>query len=110
MHVELSMDRSPWDLGLELLGDLGLDQKTLAMWAGVGQTGLVDFVDLIGRWRWAMAVGAVQVTGLATGTFGLRLGRSFAERSGLPLAGAANGVEFAAQASVLRQQRLGLAL
>ena len=43
------------------------------------------FVDLVGRRRRAVAVGAVLFAGLAAGRLRLELGRTLAERSGLTL-------------------------
>ena len=81
------------DLGLELVGRAGLDEAAPAVRAGVGQVGLVALGDLFGRrWR-AVAVLAVGVARLAAGRLRVGLGRTFAERGGLSLAGADSVVE-----------------
>jgi hypothetical protein len=70
------------DVSLERVGGAGLDEVPLAVRA---------LGDLLGRrWR-AVPVGAVGIAGLAAGCFGIGLGRAFAERGGLTLAGA-NGL------------------
>ena len=108
VDVELPADRPARDLGLELLGAVGLDQAPRAVRAGVGQTGFVDLVDLVGRgWR-PMAVLAMLVARFAPGALGVGLGRPFAEGGGLTLGGAAGLLKFRAEARHLGGQRLDL--
>src|SRR5207247_308769 len=63
----------------------------------VGEWGLVALGDLLGRGRWAVAVGAVGGPRLAAGRLRVGLGRALAERGGLPLAGAQSVVELPGQ-------------
>jgi hypothetical protein len=76
------------DLDLELLGDVGLVEGAAAVGADLGQRSLVELVDLLGAGRLAVGLGAVVLSGLATGFLGLVGGRSLGEGSGLALAGA----------------------
>ena len=85
MHVELPHGRPPRNLGLILLSHVNLDEPASAIRTGVGQLGFVAFADLIRRRRGPMAVRAVLFARFAAGRFRVRLGRSFAERSGLTL-------------------------
>ena len=89
VDMELPAERLAWDLGLELGGDARFGDGTAAVRASFGQGRFEDFVDLFGRWRRSMAVATMVAAGLATGAFGVGLGRSFAEGRRLTLAGAA---------------------
>jgi hypothetical protein len=93
VDAELPHDRPARDLGLELLGHGALDEAALTVGAGVGERGLVAFADLFRRWRGAMAVRAVRLAGLAARRLGIGLGRTLAERGGLPFAGAQGALE-----------------
>ncbi len=86
MNVELTNQRLARDFGLVLLDDVGFRDGAAAVGTGLGQRSLVALVDLLGRRRRAMAVWAVVVAGLASGCFGLFLGRAFREGSGLAFA------------------------
>ena len=101
MHVELAVNRLAGNLGLELFANFGLDDVALAMRAGVGEFRFVALVDLVGRRRRAMAVGAVLFARFAAGCFGLGFGRTFAEGRGLTLPGAKGLFELAAEFGVL---------
>jgi len=87
MDAELAHDGPTRDVGLELLGDAGFDQASLAVRAGVRQRRFVAFVDLFGRRFGAMTVATVGVAALASGGLGLGLGWTFAEGCGLSFAG-----------------------
>src|SRR5262249_2827410 len=67
VDVELAVDGLARDLDLELLGDVGLVEGAAAVGADVGQTRLVDLVNLLGAGRWAVGLGAVVLAGLAPG-------------------------------------------
>jgi hypothetical protein len=108
VDVELSANRLTGNLGLKLLGEIGLDQTARAVGTNVREIRFVDLVDLLGRGT--MAVFAVLIAGFASGAFGVGLGRSLAEGSGLSLSGASGLVEFAAKACDLCGERLDQAL
>ncbi|MFO0803379.1 MAG: hypothetical protein U0791_09695 [Gemmataceae bacterium] len=98
VHGEPAVDRRPRDFGLELFGGAGFDERLLVtMRAGVGKFRLVTFVNLVGRGRRAMAVGAVLFAGFAAGRLRFELGRTFAERRGLTLPGAQGVIELPRQ-------------
>jgi hypothetical protein len=103
VHGELAVDRRAWDLGLELFGGAGFDERLLvAVRAVVGKFRVVEFVDLVGRGRRTVAVLAVLFAGLAAGRLGFELGRAFAKRRGLTLPGAEGFFELPSQVGVLR--------
>jgi hypothetical protein len=104
VNPEAPYDRPPGDVGRILVGDGGLDDRPPAVRAGVGQRGVVAFIDLIGWRRRQMGVLPVGVPGLAAGRLGVGLGRPLAERRGLPLAGAEGLVAPPGQVSDLRPQ------
>src|SRR5262249_55584222 len=104
VDVELAVDGLARDLDLELLGDVGLVEGAAAVGAGVGQTRLVDLVNLLGAGRWAVGLGAVVLAGLAPGLLRVRFGLALGEGGGLALAGAGRLVELAAEALVLGLQ------
>jgi hypothetical protein len=85
------------DLGLELLGRAGPDESPPAVRARVGEMGLVVLGDLLCRRRRAVAVLTVGVARLAAGRLRVGLGRAFAERGGLSLAGADGLVQLPGQ-------------
>jgi hypothetical protein len=87
VNGELADQRGAWDLGLELLGGAGLDERAAAVRARVGQWGLVTLGDRSGRQR-PVPMRAVCLPGLASGFFGAGLGRSLAKRSRLAFADA----------------------
>src|SRR5262249_28105526 len=71
VDVELPVDGPARDLDLELLGGVGLVERTAAVGAAVRQRCLVDFIDLVGARRLAMSLGAVILARLAAGLLGL---------------------------------------
>jgi hypothetical protein len=104
VDVELPVDRLARDLDLELLGGVGLVERTDAVGAAVRQRCLVDLIDLFGAGRLAVGLGAVVLAGLAAGLLGLVGSLALGERGGLALAGAGRLVELAAKALVLGLQ------
>jgi hypothetical protein len=104
MDVELPVDGLARDLDLELLGGVGLVERTAAVGAAIRQRCLVDLIDLFGAGRLAVGLGAVILAGLAAGLLGLAGGLALGERGGLALAGAGRLVELAAKALVLGLQ------
>jgi hypothetical protein len=98
------VNRLARDLDLELLGDVGLVERTAAVGAAVGQGRLMNLVDLVRGGRLAMGLGAVVLAGLASGLLGLVGGLALGEGGGLALAGASRLVELAAEALVLGLQ------
>ena len=106
VDVELPDDGLAGDVGLELGGDFGLDDGAAAAGAGVGEWGLEDLVDAVGGGRRSVAVGAVGLAGLSSGSLGVGLGWSLAERCGLAFGGASGCVEFGAEAFDLGAQRV----
>ena len=104
VDVELPVDGPAGDLDLELLGGVGLVERTTAVGAAVRQRCLVDLIDLVGAGRLAMGLGAVVFAGLAAGLLGLAGGLALGEGGGLALAGAGGLVELAAEALVFGLQ------
>jgi hypothetical protein len=101
VDAKLANQRLARNLGLELIGDAGFDKVALTVRAGIGEVGLMALGDLFGgRWR-TVAMSAVFITRFATGRFRIHLGRTFAERSRLSLAGAKSLLESAGQLSDL---------
>src|SRR5438876_4221008 len=93
VDVELPIDRLAWNLDLVCLLEVGFLDGTAAVVTGVGQWGLVGFVDLFGR-RWRpMGFGAVVVAAFAAGLPGFVLAAAFGKGGGLAFAGAAFGFE-----------------
>jgi hypothetical protein len=105
MHAEAAVNRGAWDLGLELVADVGFDERAPAMRASVRKLRLVALVDLVGGRRRPMAVGAMLVAGFAAGRLRLGFGRPFAERRGLPLASTKGGFELTGEVSDLGLKR-----
>jgi hypothetical protein len=97
VDVELPDHGPTGDVRLILLVDVRLVEAAATTRTGVGQRGFVDLVDAFGRRWWPMAVSAVLVAGLATGSLGLGLGWAFGEGSGLTLAGPSRGFELLTQ-------------
>src|SRR5262249_15325908 len=87
VDVELPVDGPARDLDLELLGDVRLVERAAAVGAAVGQRRLVDLVDLLGGWRWAVGLGAIVLAGLAARLAGVRLGLALGKGPGLALTG-----------------------
>src|SRR6478736_2445279 len=86
VDVELPMDGLARDLDLELLGDVGLVERTAAVRAAVRQGRLVNLVDLFGgRWL-TVGLRAVVLAGLAAWFARIELGLALGEGSGLALA------------------------
>jgi len=87
VHVELTMDRSAWNLDLVLRLDVCLVEGATTVGADLGQRRVESLVDLRG-WRWrSMGFGAVVIAGLAARLLGLLPAFAFGERRCLPLAG-----------------------
>ena len=101
MHGELAVDRRAGNLGLELFGGSGFDERSMAVRAVVGEFRFEAFVNLVGRGRRAVAVGAVLFARFAAGRLRLGFGRTFAERRGLTLAGAERIAELPGEFGVL---------
>jgi hypothetical protein len=104
VDVELALNGLARNLDLELLGDVGLVERTAAVGAAVRQGRLVNLVDLVRGGRLAMSLRAVVLAGLASWLLGLVGGLAPGEGSGLALAGTGRLVELAAQALVLGLQ------
>jgi hypothetical protein len=97
VDAKLPHEGGAGDVGLELVGGAGLDEAAPAVRAPIGERSLVALGDLPGRrWR-AVPVLAVGVPRLATGRLRVGLGWAFAERGGLPLAGADGVIELPGQ-------------
>src|SRR5262249_55679667 len=79
VEVELPVDGLARDLDLELLGGVGLVERTAAVGAAVRQRCLVDFIDLFGAGRLAVGLGAVILAGFAAGLLGLAGGLALGE-------------------------------
>jgi hypothetical protein len=88
VDFEFPKDGLAWNLGLELLIEMILDDVTAAIGTVIGQGRVERFIDLVGRRRLPMAVLAVLVAGLAARLVGVLFRRTFGERGGLPLGGA----------------------
>jgi hypothetical protein len=88
-------------LNLELLGDGSFDQRSAAVGAAFGQGRLVNLIGLFGSGRLAMRLGAVVLSWLASGFFGVWLGLVLSEGSSLPLASTGCLVQLAAETFVL---------
>ena len=104
VDVELPVDGLARDVDLELLGDVGLVERTAAIGAAVRQGRLMNLVDLVRGWRLPMGLRAVVLAGLASRLLGLVVGLALGEGGGLALAGAGRLVELAAEALVLGLQ------
>ena len=70
----------------------------------------MDLVDLIGGGRLAMGLGAIVLTRLTAGFFGLGRGLALGEGGGLALTGAGRLVELTAEALVLCLENTKLSL
>jgi hypothetical protein len=104
VDVELPVDGLARDLDLELLGDVGLVERTAAVGAAVRQGRLVNLVELVRGRRLAVGLGAVILAGLASGFLGLVGRLALGEGGGLALAGASRLVKLAAEELVLGLQ------
>ena len=88
MDVELSVDRLPRNLDLELLGDVGFVEGAAAVRTLVGQGRLVNLVDLVGGWGLTVGLSAIVLARLAAWLAWIELGLALSEGSGLAFAGA----------------------
>ncbi len=87
MDVELPVNRLARNLDLKLLGDGSFSERPAAVGAGIGQRGLVGFVDVLGRGRRPMGLGPIVVTRLAARLFRFALAFALGERGRLAFAG-----------------------
>jgi hypothetical protein len=85
VDVEPANDRPTWNLGLELLVEVVLDDLAAASGTLLGQGSVERFIDLFGRRRLTMGVRAVLVALLAARLLGTLLGLAFGERRRLTL-------------------------
>ena len=97
VDVELSDDRPARDIRLILVDDVAFVEAAATTGTAIGQSGFVDFVDLLRGGRQALAVGAVLFAGLAARFPGLCRRRLLRKRSGLALASCDGGFELPAQ-------------
>ena len=93
---ELADQRLTRDLGLELLGGAGLDERTATVLACLGERGVVAFGDRSGR-KGSVPMRAMGITGLAPRLLGIGLGRPLVEWGRLTLAGACRLFELPGQ-------------
>ena len=95
VHVELAVNGLARNLDLILLVDVGLLHGAATVRAGLGEWGLIGFIDVLGRLP--VGFGAVVFTRFASGLFRRGLGRPFGKGGSLALAATTLFVEQALQ-------------
>ena len=100
VDVKFADDGLARNVGLELLVEMILDDRTAASGTLIGQGRLEVFIDAFGRRRLAMSVFAVLIAFLAARLLGPLLGLALGERRGLSFGGAFGCVKTFLQSAI----------